>query len=154
MVEHSSYFSVRTCSPFGDHQRWFESDRACLGHNRPSCTGSWLSCTKLTSIGSSIYCIGNGGSYHSSTSDHWLEGWDGGMRPSSKHVVVSFDTNFESWMSLSDSKLTFCKWNDNLICIRNRLFNLQGGGRVFFFCFVQNFFFGPKRPPTTRQSWK
>ena len=40
-------------------------------------------------------CIGNGGSYHSRTPDDWLEGLDGELRPSSKHVVVSRDT--ELW---------------------------------------------------------
>ena len=32
----------------------FESDRTFWGHARPSCTGSWTSCTQITSIGSSI----------------------------------------------------------------------------------------------------
>jgi hypothetical protein len=36
------------------HDPRFESDRACLGHDRPSCTGWCTSCTKLTTVGSSI----------------------------------------------------------------------------------------------------
>jgi len=32
----------------------FESDRTCWGHARPSCTGSWTSCTQITSVGSSV----------------------------------------------------------------------------------------------------
>ena len=52
------------------------------------------------------HCIGNGGSYHSSTSDDCLQVREGGLRPSLK---------FEPCMSLRDSKLTCSKSNDNLI---------------------------------------
>jgi hypothetical protein len=44
----------RDVSSMTSHEPGFKSDRACLGHTRPSCTGSWTSCTKLTSIGSNI----------------------------------------------------------------------------------------------------
>lgn len=51
------------------------------------------------------HCIGNGGSYHRSTSDDWLAGWDGELKLSSKHVVVSLDTvlwtvNVVKWIQI------------------------------------------------------
>ena len=51
-------------------------------------------------------------SYNNSTPDDWPEGWHVGVRPSSKHVVVLVDTVLWT-MSLSGSKFTFCKCDDN-----------------------------------------
>ena len=42
------FFSIASNEP------GFESNRACLGHARPSCTRSWTSCATIRSIGSSI----------------------------------------------------------------------------------------------------
>lgn len=53
------------------HEPRFESDRACLGHARLSCTGSWTSCTKLTTIGSSI----SSGMVATSTAAHPTTDW-------------------------------------------------------------------------------
>jgi hypothetical protein len=49
------------------------------------------------------HCIGNGGSYHSSTSADW---W---------FHSVSLDTELWTMDGLIESKLTFSKWNENPI---------------------------------------
>jgi len=84
----------RDISSMAIHEPGFESNRACLGHARPSCTGSWTSCTKRSQL--KQQCIGNGCSYHRSTSDDWLGEWDSRLRPSSKRVVVSLDTELST----------------------------------------------------------
>ena len=87
------------CSSMASHEPGFESDRECLGP-----VVNWK-----------LHCIENGGSYHSRASDDWLEGWDGGLRASSSTWWVHSILNFEPWMSLRDSKLTFSRWYANLI---------------------------------------
>ena len=81
-------------SSMASHDPGLESNRACLGHARPSCTGSWTSYTKFSQL--KQQCIGNGCSYHRSTSDDWLGEWDSRLRPSSKHVVVSLDNELST----------------------------------------------------------
>ena len=87
-----------------NHQPGFESDRACLGHARPSSTGSWTYCTKLTSVGSSSIAPGWAAATKAAhpTTDVRDETEAGGRPPSTWwfHLLL----NFEPWMSLSDSK--------------------------------------------------
>ena len=87
----------RNFSPITSHEPGSESDRACLGHARPSCTGSWTSYTKLTSIGSSIasrMAVATTAAH--STTGGETEGW--GRHPSTWwfHSIL----NFEPWMSI------------------------------------------------------
>jgi hypothetical protein len=94
------------------HAPGFELNRTCLVYARPSCTGSWTSCTKLVSIGSSIAS----GMAAATTAAHPATGgmrqcWGRHPRTWWLHLIL----NFEPWMSLSDSKFTFYKWNNNLI---------------------------------------
>jgi hypothetical protein len=84
----------RDVPSMASHELEFESDKACLRHARPSCTGSCTSCTKLTLIGSSIAS----GIAAATTAAHLMTDWrdeTGGLQPSCKHVVVSLDT--ELW---------------------------------------------------------
>ena len=82
------------CS-LASHEPGIESHRgAYLGHVRPSYIGSGTTFAKHF-VSWKQHCIGNGSSYHNRTSDVSLEGWDAGLRPSSKHVGVTPGT--ELW---------------------------------------------------------
>ena len=81
------------------HEPGFESNRAYLGHVMPSYTGSGTTCAKHLSVGSSIASEIN---YHNRTSEVLLEGWDAGLRPSSK--LVGFTPGTELWT------IDFVKW--------------------------------------------
>ena len=102
------------CSYMASHEPGFESDRACLGLSRPSCTGIWTSCTELTSIGSSMAS----GMAVATTAGHpttdWRDETEGWERHPSTWWVHSI-LNFEPWMSLRDSKFTLSRGNANLI---------------------------------------
>ena len=93
-------------SSMTSHEPGFESDEACLWHARLSCTGSWTSCTTLTSgIATATTAV------HPTT--NWrdnMEGW--GRHPSTwrLHPILNFEP-----LSLSDSQLVLSKWNDNCI---------------------------------------
>jgi len=105
----------RDFSSIVSHELGFESDEACLWHARPSYTGSWTSCTKLTSIESRISSgmVKATTALHPTTDD-WrddTEGWGRHLTTWRFHSIL----NFEPWMSLTDSKLTFSKSNDNII---------------------------------------
>ena len=74
------------------HEPGFESHIAYLGHVRPSYACSGTSCAKHLSVGSGI---ASGMAAANRTSDVQLEGWDEGLRPSSKHEGVTPGT--ELW---------------------------------------------------------
>ena len=90
------------------------------------CTGSWTSCTKLTSgIATATTAV------HPTT--NWKDNTDGwGLHPSTwrVHPILNVEP-----LSLSDSQLVFSKWNDNCIVhfellnwlIKMDIFNVKTG---------------------------
>ena len=114
------------------------------------------------------HCIGNGCSNHSSISDDWLEGWDEGCGGHSSTWWFNSTLNFKLWMSLRDSKLTFSKWNVNLIMhyelwrsiLKMEIFSVKTGLVIvwhsfslhYHFCwFVLWFFLKPIECPNRSQ---
>ena len=93
-------------SSMASHEPEFESDEARFWHARLSCTGSWTSCTKLTSrIATATTTVHPTTNWRDNTED-----W--GLHPSTWRLQPIL--NFEP-LSLSDSQLVFSKWNDNCI---------------------------------------
>ena len=92
----------RDFSSMASHEPGFKSNILCLGHAKPSWTGSWTSCINLTSIGSTIAS----GMVAATTAAHPRTGG---------FIRFHSTLNFEPWMALIESKLTFSKWNENLI---------------------------------------
>ena len=92
------------------HESGFESYRSCLGHGRPSCTGSLIPCTSGSSIASGMATV----TIAAYSMTDWRDETEGCGGHSSTWWFNS-TLNFKLWMSLSDSKLTFSKWNVNLI---------------------------------------
>ena len=91
----------RDVPSMASHELEFESDKACLRHARPSCTGSCTSCTKLTLIGSSIAS----GIAAATTAAHLMTDWRDETEGCSNHASMWWFhsiLNFEPWMSLSN----------------------------------------------------
>jgi hypothetical protein len=92
----------RDFSSMTSHKHGFKSDKACMGHARPSCTCSWTSCTTLTSIGSRIAS----GMATANTAAHPTTDWRDQTKGLDRHSStwwIHSTLNFEPWMSLSYS---------------------------------------------------